>query len=96
MRQISSSQNAIIKEEIAYIFTDEIIANEQITSIVALIEQFPVPEKDILSAYYLDEQKLAEIATALQLPLSTVKSKLYRSRDKLQKSIIDGGFYNGH
>lgn len=72
---------------------DHIITDLQIEEIQNIVNRFDTPEKEILYGYYFYEFKLSEIANRLNLPLSTVKSKLYRSRGKLQQLLIEGGLY---
>jgi len=97
LRQLSNSEQNMkeqieeVKEEV--IFTNEMISNEIISNIQGMVNEFPFPEKDILYGYYFYEWKLKEIALTLQLPLSTVKTKLYRSREKLKQAVIEGGYY---
>lgn len=82
-----------INDNDTIIVTDNIITSEQIEEIQNIVNRFDNPEKEILYGYYFYEFKLSEIANRLNLPLSTVKSKLYRSREKLQQLLIEGGVY---
>lgn len=41
----------------------------------------------VLALHYLDGLALADIATALELPVGTVKSRLHHARDRLRASL---------
>ncbi len=69
-----------------------ILQKEQIMFLSNYIEKLKYPDKDILRAFYLEEYKLDEIATRYQLPLSTVKSKVYRGKKEILKEFIAGGY----
>ena len=43
--------------------------------------------RDIVVAYYLDDRRVRDIAAALNLPESTVKSKLFRARNILKEGM---------
>ncbi len=65
---------------------DEIlIQQEKIAIIKEFLDIIKHPDKDILVAYYFKNDKLENIAETYKLPLSTVKSKIYRGR----KSIVE-------
>lgn len=51
------------------------------------INQLPKSKHDIIRLFYLEEYSIKEISTFLNIPLGTVKSRLFKSREKL-KSII--------
>jgi RNA polymerase sigma-70 factor (ECF subfamily) len=61
--------------------TDEmLIQKEKISIIKEFMDTLRSPDKDILKAYYFWNYKLEYIAVMYELPLSTVKSKIYRGR----------------
>lgn len=73
--------------------TDEMLIEKEKVSIVKkLMGAMKFPDKDILTAYYFWNYKLEEIAAMYALPLSTVKSKIYRGR----KTIIEYFEERGH
>lgn len=47
----------------------------------------PVVEREVLTLFYFEELSLAEIASALAIPVGTVKSRLFRARSLLRASI---------
>lgn len=72
--------------------TDEaLIQKESITTIKKLIAALKPPDNDILHAYYIWNYKLEDIALMFNLPLSTVKSKIYRGRKTIVEYCERGG-----
>ena len=65
--------------------TKDIELSEQVEIIREILKEFTYPDKDILIAYYFYELKLQEISDRFELPLSTVKSKIYRGRKEIVK-----------
>ena len=51
------------------------------------MEALPPEERAVIQMRYFDELKLSEIAVILHLNESTVKSKLYRTLDKLHLQL---------
>ncbi len=70
----------------------KIASKESLEYIQSIINDFDSPEKEILYGFYFYEFKLAELARLLKLPLSTIKSKLYRSREKLKQKLMEGDY----
>lgn len=61
------------------------VQKEKIAIIKEFLTSIKHPDKEILAAYYFSNQKLEQISDHYNLPLSTIKSKIYRGR----KSIIE-------
>lgn len=51
------------------------------------VDQLPIQEKTLIILRYYEDKPLAEIAEILQENLSTVKSRLYRTLEKLRKEL---------
>ena len=51
------------------------------------IQQLPKEKQDIIRLFYAEEYSINEISTFLDIPLGTVKSRLFKAREKL-KSIL--------
>jgi len=47
----------------------------------------PLAEREVLTLFYLEELPLTEIASALSIPLGTVKSRLFRARHLLRQRL---------
>ena len=58
----------------------------QITLLNA-IRKLPKEKQDIIRLFYAEEYSINEISTFLKIPIGTVKSRLFKAREKL-KSII--------
>ncbi len=54
------------------------------------INQLDEPERSIIRLRFFEELSLSEIAEVLQMNLSTVKSKLYRSLEKMKVVVTEG------
>ncbi len=72
---------------------EQLAQKEQLQFLRETISRFNYPDKDILLAYYFWNYKLADIAKQFELPLSTIKSKLYRGRSELVKRFEEGGYH---
>lgn len=59
------------------------------------IAQLPARYREVVTLYYLEEFSLETIAKVTQEPLGTIKSRLHRARKRLQKILIEGGFFDG-
>lgn len=56
--------------------------------LLALIQKLPLEFREVVLLAYYEDMELAEVAEALGLPGGTVRSRLYRARQKL-KSMLD-------
>ncbi|MCM3633470.1 RNA polymerase sigma factor [Paenibacillus camelliae] len=70
---------------------DALIQKENVATIKKLIATLKPPDNDILYAYYIWNYKLEDIALMYNLPLSTVKSKIYRGRRTIVECFEGGG-----
>ncbi len=52
-----------------------------------LIQKLPEQERSVIYLFYLADLPLADIAQILDIPIGTVKSRLNRSRAKLQQQL---------
>ena len=48
------------------------------------LAMLPMAEREVLSLFYLQELSLAEIASVIEVPVGTVKSRLFRARKLLR------------
>jgi len=51
------------------------------------IDALPVATRRLVTLYYLDGRSTREIAAALDVPIGTVKSRLFHAREKLKRQI---------
>lgn len=69
-----------------------IIRKEKISIVKEFMGTMKYPDKDILAAYYFRDYKLEDIAAMYELPLSTVKSKIYRGRKTIIEYFKERGY----
>lgn len=60
---------------------------DSIQLILRSIKFLPKDQRVVLSMFYLEEYSVRDIAKILQIPLGTVKSRLFHAREKL-KSVL--------
>lgn len=53
-----------------------------------LVTQLPAKYRDVIILYHFLQLSYEEIAKALELPLRTVETRLYRGRNKLKEQMI--------
>jgi len=53
----------------------------------ALMKSLPGEERQLLALFYLDEMKMIEIASVLDIPVGTVKSRLNTARAHLREKV---------
>jgi RNA polymerase sigma-70 factor (ECF subfamily) len=56
-----------------------------------LVETLPPDKQDVFRMVYDDEMDLHSVATALEIPEGTVKSRLYHSRKRLAEQLKEAG-----
>jgi DNA-directed RNA polymerase specialized sigma24 family protein len=52
------------------------------------IERLPLPYRQVLTLFYVQELSYEEIAQVTGLPLGTIKTHLFRARNLLKKDVI--------
>ena len=68
----------------------ESIAEEELYEILdAEMQKLPEKFRAVLVLFYVQEQRYEEIAKVLNLPLSTVKTHLFRARGLLRNRVLD-------
>ena len=51
------------------------------------LARLPIVEKEVLTLFYLEELSLTETAETLQVPVGTIKSRLFRARTMLRREM---------
>jgi RNA polymerase sigma-70 factor (ECF subfamily) len=67
--------------------SDEVNANNSTDGFKALLAQIPLVEGQVLYLFYLQEFSITDIARILEVPIGTVKSRLFRARKMLKQQI---------
>lgn len=78
-------QARIHAEALAECLTDSISLGDRDRPTV--IDRLPVSDRDLLTLSVLDGYAYAEIATQMQLPVTTVRSRIHRARLRLYKEV---------
>lgn len=68
---------------------DEMIGAERSALVAAAMEKLPLIFREVLNLRFEQDMKLEEIAAILQIPLSTVKSRLRRALEGMRNSLGD-------
>lgn len=63
------------------------IAKDEKAFLHEQILQLPIMNREVIVYYYFEEMSLAEIAVLLNIPLSTVKTRMTRSRSLLKQKL---------
>jgi len=83
-----------VEEEIDHHFRveDEIILEEESRIVREIVSELPEKFRIPIILYYSIEMSTAEIASVLQLPKGTVKSRLYKGRKMVEKGLVKKGY----
>lgn len=74
---------------------EEKILDKELSKILnQCIKKLEEPDREIIIRYYFFYEKVKDIAVELNMNESTVKTKLFRSREKLKSMLVKGGLYN--
>ncbi len=65
----------------------DLVANERAIIIRTAIEQLPEKYRIVIEMRHQQEQSYEEIAEKLDLPLGTVKARIFRAREMLNKNL---------
>lgn len=73
----------------------DVLEKDTDREVMYAIAQLPARYREVVTLYYLEEFSFETIAKVTQEPLGTIKSRLHRARKRLQKFLIEGGFFDG-
>ena len=62
-------------------------SEEDLAAVQEALAQLPVVERETLTLFYLRELSLGEVADVLDVPIGTVKSRLFRARKLLRREV---------
>lgn len=68
---------------------DEVVLNEQNFYIQQSFNKLPLKYRTIMTLRYIDGLSLQEICDIVDLPITTVKTRLHRGREYMRKSLLD-------
>lgn len=75
---------------------DVVAYSETTDELWTLVNQLPENQRICVILHYYEEMKLEDIAEVLQIPLGSVKSRLYYSRNHLKKKLEQRGLNAGN
>jgi RNA polymerase sigma factor (sigma-70 family) len=64
-------------------------SREMRQSVLHAIRRLPAREREVTALYYVDGYSQSEIADFLEVPVTTVKNRLYTSRKRLKERMLD-------
>ncbi len=67
----------------------ELLASEKTSLIKNAIDDLPEKYKTAIILRHTEEKSYEEIAEILDLPLGTIKARIFRAREMLKKSLKD-------
>ncbi|HUL14496.1 MAG TPA: sigma-70 family RNA polymerase sigma factor [Terriglobales bacterium] len=68
----------------------KVLNSEAVTGVHTSLEKLPIVYREVLILRFQEEMQLEEIASVLNAPLSTVKSRLYRGLEVMRSSMQGG------
>jgi RNA polymerase sigma factor (sigma-70 family) len=68
--------------------SDETELQDDIANMLDKLENLSLPQRELLTLFYLDELSIDEVAQVLGIPAGTVKSRLYHARRNLKQSLM--------
>lgn len=86
---VSEEDVIIVTGDRAYALAEQ---KERTRFIRGLVSELSEPDREVFVRYYYRCQSVLEIASALDMNESTVKTKLMRSRSKLKERLMKGGY----
>lgn len=69
---------------------DDIAEFDNAEMIHHALDQLPLPQREVLTLYFLQDLSLDEITALLEVPLGTVKSRLHYGKLALRKILLQG------
>lgn len=63
------------------------LRNELFSSVNSIIDELPEKYKVVINLRHKEDQSYEEIAVSLDIPIGTVKARIFRAREILKKSI---------
>ncbi len=69
-----------------------LVQKEKVSIIKDFVDKMKYPDRDILTAYYFKNYKLQDISDTYKIPMSTVKSKIYRGRKTIIEYLEERGY----
>ncbi|HET9862903.1 MAG TPA: RNA polymerase sigma factor [Steroidobacteraceae bacterium] len=68
----------------------DIALESDLATLQSALDALPVSDRETLTLFYLRELTIEQIATLLQAPTGTIKSRLFRARELLRRELDTG------
>lgn len=91
LMKAKSNQYEQLPENFAETLTDESNNDDVDSELLDLINLLPELERQAIYLFYLDDLSIKEIASVLQVPEGTIKSRLNRARNHLKQQSLPLG-----
>jgi RNA polymerase sigma factor (sigma-70 family) len=62
--------------------------SDEIANVLEKLDGMPLPQRELLTLYYLDELSIEEVGQVLGIPTGTVKSRLYHACQTLKEAVM--------
>ena len=69
---------------------DDLISFENVDEVHHALDQLPLPQREALTLFFLQDLSLEQMATLLDVPLGTVKSRLHYAKIAIHKILSRG------
>ncbi|MBN1699969.1 MAG: RNA polymerase sigma factor [Spirochaetales bacterium] len=66
----------------------KVMREETEKSVLSCVENLPENEREVTTLFYINGYSMAEVGTFLDLPVSTVKSRLHSARKKIRQRMV--------
>ena len=88
-RNRETIQKEIYNDNATIISTNDLVEDSENALILMrqLIAQLPKEQQLVLTLFYLEEFRINEISRILNVPSGTVKSRLFKAREKLKQNL---------
>ncbi|MET3549430.1 RNA polymerase sigma-70 factor (ECF subfamily) [Paenibacillus favisporus] len=74
-----------IEQAVVYDFSNEVVNKVSNRSLLACVDRLPFKLKIVIILHYLNDYTQEEIASILEIPLGTVKSRIHAALQKIRK-----------
>jgi len=73
---------------------DDLVSAEDAEAIHRALGQVPLPQREALTLFFLEDLSLQEISELTEVPVGTVKSRLHHGRNKMRELLREEDFGN--
>ena len=101
-RNVAVSRLRIRTDEAGTSAADEVAANncafiafDDAEQVHHALDQLPLPQREAVTLYFLQDLSIDEIARVLDVPVGTVKSRLHYGKQAIRKIITNGDGNDG-